>query len=115
MGHSQHVKYAGRSLGRAFGQRDSTGVLGAGQVGGDWQRGFDGQGVGHKVGQHKTLADSRTGGVQLKYEHDAPVNDVVIHPNQGELISCDQSGSVKIWDLSENTCTHELVSSPPAA
>lgn len=37
------------------------------------------------------------------------VNDVVIHPNQGELISCDQMGSVKIWDLGENTCTHELV------
>lgn len=47
--------------------------------------------------------------VQRNYIHDAPVNDVVIHPNQGELISCDQSGSVKIWDLGENTCTHELV------
>jgi G protein beta subunit-like protein len=34
---------------------------------------------------------------------------VVIHPNQGELISCDQAGSVKIWDLGENICTHELV------
>jgi G protein beta subunit-like protein len=32
-----------------------------------------------------------------------------VHPNQGELISCDQSGSVKIWDLGENSCTHELV------
>lgn len=42
----------------------------------------------------------------------APVNDVVIHPNQGELISCDQAGSVKIWDLGENTCTHELVRVP---
>ena len=47
--------------------------------------------------------------VQRNYIHDAPVNDVVIHPNQGELICCDQSGSVKIWDLGENTCTHELV------
>lgn len=53
--------------------------------------------------------DTRTAGVQRRYEHDAPVNDVVIHPNQGELISCDQAGSVKIWDLGENTCTHELV------
>jgi len=35
---------------------------------------------------------------------------VVIHPNQGELVSCDQDGSVKVWDLAENTCTHELVS-----
>jgi G protein beta subunit-like protein len=53
--------------------------------------------------------DTRTASVQRRYEHEAPVNDVVIHPNQGELISCDQAGSVKIWDLGENTCTHELV------
>lgn len=51
----------------------------------------------------------RTAQTQRIYLHDCPVNDVVIHPNQGELISCDQSGSVKIWDLAENTCTHELV------
>ncbi|CAD6575329.1 MAG: TOR complex subunit lst8, partial [Tremellales sp. Tagirdzhanova-0007] len=50
-----------------------------------------------------------TSQVQRNYAHEAPVNDVVIHPNQGELISCDQAGSVKIWDLAENTCTHELV------
>ena len=37
------------------------------------------------------------------------VNDVVVHPNQGELISCDQAGRIKQWDLSENICTHELV------
>ena len=37
------------------------------------------------------------------------VNDVCIHPNQGELISCDQAGSIKRSDLSENTCSHELV------
>lgn len=35
--------------------------------------------------------------------------DVAIHPNQGEIISCDQAGSVKIWDLAANSCTHELV------
>ncbi|TYJ54819.1 hypothetical protein B9479_004490 [Cryptococcus floricola] len=53
--------------------------------------------------------DTRTAQTQRMYTHDCPVNDVVIHPNQGELISCDQSGSVKIWDLAENSCTHELV------
>jgi G protein beta subunit-like protein len=37
------------------------------------------------------------------------VNDVCVHPNQGELISCDQAGSIKQWDLSDNVCTHELV------
>lgn len=44
--------------------------------------------------------------------HSFLVNDVVVHPNQGELISCDQAGRIKQWDLSENTCTHELVSLP---
>ncbi|OJT14628.1 WD repeat-containing protein wat1 [Trametes pubescens] len=42
------------------------------------------------------------------YDNEAPVNDVVVHPNQGELISCDQAGRIKQWDLSENICTHEL-------
>ncbi|KAF8742695.1 hypothetical protein AX14_002509 [Amanita brunnescens Koide BX004] len=42
------------------------------------------------------------------YDNGSPVNDVCIHPNQGELISCDQAGSIKQWDLSDNTCSHEL-------
>jgi G protein beta subunit-like protein len=37
------------------------------------------------------------------------VNDVVIHPNQGEIISCDRGGSVRIWDLAANNCSHELI------
>jgi target of rapamycin complex subunit LST8 len=37
------------------------------------------------------------------------VNDVMIHPNQAEVISCDQHGSVRIWDLAANACSHELV------
>lgn len=53
--------------------------------------------------------DTRTSRAQRVYDHKCPVNDVVIHPNQGELASCDQSGSVKIWDLGENACSHELV------
>ncbi|KAF8516921.1 WD40 repeat-like protein [Hysterangium stoloniferum] len=36
------------------------------------------------------------------------MNDICIHPNQGELISCDQAGSIKQWDLTENVCTLEL-------
>lgn len=74
--------------------------------------------MGHEVGWAwgwepiglQTDARLRTGQVQRTYKHEGTmVNDVVIHPNQGELISCDQLGSVKIWDLGENTCTHELV------
>ncbi|KXS11860.1 WD40 repeat-like protein [Gonapodya prolifera JEL478] len=38
-----------------------------------------------------------------------PVSDCVIHPNLGELISCDASGSVRVWDLGETRCTLELV------
>ncbi|BFZ59860.1 TOR complex subunit lst8 [Saitoella coloradoensis] len=53
--------------------------------------------------------DTRAPSVQRNYDHKVPVNDVAIHPNQGELVSCDQGGSVRIWDLGENACTHELV------
>lgn len=47
---------------------------------------------------------------QRNFDHKSPVNDCVIHPNQGELVSCDQSGAVKIWDLGGRSLTHELVS-----
>ncbi|KAI9891884.1 MAG: TOR complex subunit lst8 [Vezdaea aestivalis] len=53
--------------------------------------------------------DTRTGQVQRNYSHDKPVNDVVIHPNQGELISCDRGGNIRVWDLGENKCTHQLI------
>jgi len=52
--------------------------------------------------------DLRTGQVHRNYDNGAPVNDVCIHPNQGELISCDQAGSIKQWDLSENVCMLDL-------
>jgi G protein beta subunit-like protein len=53
--------------------------------------------------------DTRSGTIQRNYSHGVPVNDVVIHPNQGELISCDRGGNVRIWDLGENKCSHQLV------
>jgi WD40 repeat protein len=53
--------------------------------------------------------DTRTGTIQRNYNHEKPVNDVVIHPNQGELISCDRGGNVRVWDLGENKCTHQLI------
>lgn len=59
------------------------------------------------------LLPNRTSQIQRNYDHKSPVNDVVIHPNQGELVSCDQDGSVKIWDLADNICTHELVRLEP--
>ncbi|RMJ21164.1 protein transport protein LST8 [Aspergillus sp. HF37] len=53
--------------------------------------------------------DTRTGTLQRNYAHKAPVNDVVIHPNQGELISGDRAGIVRVWDLGDNVCTHQLI------
>lgn len=53
--------------------------------------------------------DIRSPSIQRNYKHNCPVNEVLIHPNQGELISCDQNGTVKIWDLGENKCTHQLI------
>ena len=53
--------------------------------------------------------DTRTGMIQRNYQHSHPVNDVVIHPNQGELVSCDRGGNIRIWDLGESKCTHQLV------
>ncbi|KAM3518160.1 hypothetical protein NHJ13051_008403 [Beauveria bassiana] len=56
--------------------------------------------------------ETRTGTIQRSYSHGCPANDVVIHPNQGEIISCDRSGYVRVWDLAENTCAHELTPEP---
>ncbi|KAI3405029.2 LST8 [Candida oxycetoniae] len=53
--------------------------------------------------------DVRSPSVQRNYKHNCPVNEVVIHPNQGELISCDQEGNIRVWDLGENQCTHHLI------
>ncbi|KAI0314265.1 WD40 repeat-like protein [Amylostereum chailletii] len=52
--------------------------------------------------------DLRSTHLHRNYNNEAPVNDVCVHPNQGELISCDQAGRIKQWDLSDNICTHEL-------
>ena len=53
--------------------------------------------------------ETRSGAIQRSYQHNSPANDVVIHPNQGEIISCDRAGSVRVWDLAENNCSHELI------
>ncbi|KAK0429592.1 WD40 repeat-like protein [Armillaria borealis] len=49
--------------------------------------------------------DLRNPHLHRTYDNTAPVNDVCVYPNQGELISCDQAGSIKQWDLSENICS----------
>ncbi|KIY43627.1 WD40 repeat-like protein [Fistulina hepatica ATCC 64428] len=64
--------------------------------------------TGSEDGTIKIWDLRRTGLVHRNYDNGSPVNDVVVHPNQGELISCDQAGSIKQWDLGENLCYHEL-------
>ena len=38
----------------------------------------------------------------------AGINSVALHPNQGELVSGDQSGTLRVWDLTANRCSNEL-------
>ncbi|KAG9150055.1 hypothetical protein Leryth_023082, partial [Lithospermum erythrorhizon] len=47
-------------------------------------------------------------GYQREYESRAAVNTVVLHPNQTELISGDQNGNIRVWDLTANSCSCEL-------
>ncbi|CAD6887906.1 unnamed protein product [Tilletia controversa] len=49
------------------------------------------------------------------YTHNDPVNDVVVHPNQGELISCDDGGRMMIWDLAESKCSYTTRPEPDSA
>ncbi|RLN38781.1 hypothetical protein C2845_PM01G32270 [Panicum miliaceum] len=51
----------------------------------------------------------RTATCQREYESRAAVNTVVLHPNQKELISGDQNGNIRVWDLAANSCNCELV------
>ena len=53
--------------------------------------------------------DLRAPGCQREYESRAAVNTVVLHPNQGELISGDQHGNIRVWDLTANACRWVLV------
>uniref|UniRef100_A0A6A7G6M2 Target of rapamycin complex subunit lst8 n=1 Tax=Hirondellea gigas TaxID=1518452 RepID=A0A6A7G6M2_9CRUS len=53
--------------------------------------------------------DVRAAGCQRDYESNAPINDAVLHPNQGEIFSGDLDGNVGVWDLTANSCSHQLV------
>lgn len=52
--------------------------------------------------------DLRTSISQRDYHARAPIASVILHPNQGEIISGDMSGVLRIWDLQSNQCTTEL-------
>lgn len=51
--------------------------------------------------------DVRAPGVQRNYQSKVPLTSVVLHPNQGELISADQDGTIRVWDLTSNRCSYE--------
>ncbi|RYG56754.1 WD40 repeat domain-containing protein [archaeon] len=53
--------------------------------------------------------DLRAPSYHRDYECRSAVNTVVLHPNQGDLITGDHSGAVRVWDLTANRCVNELV------
>ena len=54
--------------------------------------------------------DPRVGaGAVRDYDVRVGVNALVLHPNQGELISGDHGGAIRLWDLTANKCSAELV------
>jgi G protein beta subunit-like protein len=48
-------------------------------------------------------------GSQRDYQSKAPVNTVCLHPNQGELITGDEEGNIRVFDLTANSCSYELI------
>lgn len=54
--------------------------------------------------------DLRTGNVerQMSIEGSTPVNEVAVHPNQGEIVSCDGSGNLTVWDLGDNRAVSNI-------
>lgn len=53
--------------------------------------------------------DLRVSGFQRNYDCGCAVNTVTLHPNQAQLISGDQNGNVRVWDLRANQCSRQLV------
>ena len=49
--------------------------------------------------EHIKIWDLRAPGVQTEFTCGSPINSVALHPNQSELISVDQSGDIRTFDL----------------
>ena len=56
--------------------------------------------------------DPRSNNSTRTYDCNAPVNTVALSPNQAELITGDQNGFMKIWDLDADTCREEHLPAP---
>jgi len=37
------------------------------------------------------------------------INTAILHPNQAEIITGDENGIIRIWDLTSNTCSQEII------
>ena len=37
------------------------------------------------------------------------INTAALHPNQGEIISGDQDGNIRVWDLTANKCSYRKI------
>jgi G protein beta subunit-like protein len=48
---------------------------------------------------------------QREYENRSAINTVALHPNQGELLTGDQSGHIRVFDLAENKMSHSMMMS----
>lgn len=56
--------------------------------------------------------DPRSNSSTRTYDCGAPVNSVALSPNQAELITGDQNGFIKIWDLDADACREEYLPVP---
>jgi G protein beta subunit-like protein len=54
------------------------------------------------------LWDMRSFTIQRNYKCSGAVNSVALHPNQGELISGDELGALRVWDLSADKCVYKV-------
>ena len=55
------------------------------------------------------MITNRAPNVQTDFVCSSPINYVALHPNQSELISVDQSGTVRTWDLVGNREQHPKI------
>jgi G protein beta subunit-like protein len=64
------------------------------------------------------IFDLRSPQASCSFDCKAPVNSVVHHPSRPEIISGDQNGVIRVWDLGTSKCINELApeahSSPPS-
>jgi G protein beta subunit-like protein len=55
------------------------------------------------------LWDLRSPSYSRSWDSKSAVNSVCLHPNQVQLVSGDQGGSLKVWDIGSNRIIKELI------